>query len=77
LNIVALAVAVALVEFHGPAGHRIEINPAEVSSLREPMDIPRGHWARGTRCVIIMTNRMFNAVAEDCLTVEQKLEAGK
>jgi len=69
--------ALVLVEFHGPSGQRLEINPAEVSSLREPIDIKGGHWARGTHCVIVMTNGRFNAIAEDCAVAEQKLQDAK
>jgi hypothetical protein len=74
---VIAAAALVFVELHGPSGHPIEVNPAEVSSLREPMDIPSGHWTKGTRCIVVMTNRMFYGVAEDCTTVERMLEAGK
>jgi hypothetical protein len=66
---------VALVELHAPNGHVIEINPAEVSSLREPIDVrTSGHWAGNTHCVLVMTNSGFNAIQEDCATAAQKLK---
>lgn len=67
------AFAMTLVELHGPTGQRLELNPAEVSSLREPIDI-KGHWARGTHCIVVMANGGFIAVTEDCDTVKQKLQ---
>jgi len=74
--ILGLILALVLVEFHGPSGQRLEINPAEVSSLREPIDI-RGHLAPGTHCVIVMGNGGLIAVAEDCAAAEQKLQDAK
>jgi hypothetical protein len=67
--ILAALLAVAFVELHGPSGQVLEINPALVSSIRQPLDVagPR-HWAHGTRCVIVMSNGMFLAVSEDCPT---------
>src|SRR5215831_9378637 len=53
--ILAVILALILVEFHGPSGQRLEINPAAVSSLREPIDI-RSHLAPGAHCVIVMSN---------------------
>jgi len=74
--ILGLIFALTLVEFHAPSGQRVEINPAEVSSLREPIDI-KGHWGKGTHCVIVMTNGRFNGVAESCAVAEQKLQDAK
>ena len=74
-----LAIAfVALVGLHTPNGHVFEINPAEISSAREPRDVGGGqHWANGTHCVLIMTNGRFNAVAETCVEVESMIEKTK
>jgi len=69
----AAAVAGALVELHAPTGQIIDINPAYVSSMRAPLDTS-GRWARGVRCIIVMANGRFNAVAEDCDTVREKMK---
>jgi hypothetical protein len=70
----AFAVVVALVQFTGPDGkQRIDINPAEVSSVREPVTVNQGHWAKGTNCVIVMSNGRFNAVNEGCDKVRDEL----
>lgn len=72
-----LIAGIALVELHTPNGRLIEINPAEVSSLRTPLDIGgHHHLAPGTHCVIVMSNGGFIAVAEDCADVERKLVRG-
>jgi hypothetical protein len=65
--------ALTLIELSAPDGRPLDINPAEVSSVRQPMDMHHGHWAAGTRCVLVMTNGRMNAVAEPCNVVEQKL----
>jgi hypothetical protein len=70
------AAIIALVELHGPSGQVLQINPAEVSSLRAPVDAT-GHWGEGTRCVIVMTNGRSNAIAEDCDTAARKLVGPK
>jgi hypothetical protein len=63
-----------LIELHGPTGQVLEINPALVSSLRQPIDTQRQHWGQGTHCVVVMSNGGFIAVAEDCPTVLDKLQ---
>ena len=72
----ASAVATAFIEFHGPTGQRIEVNPTEVSSLREPFDasVKNHHWAEGTKCIMVMSNGGLIAIAEDCQTAVEKLK---
>ena len=69
-----LTVAIVLIELHGPDGHRVEVNPAEVSSLREDRPSDAGLLAEGVNCVLGMTNGKFIAVVEDCAVVKRKLE---
>jgi len=68
---IVLAAAIALIELHGPSGQVVGINPAEISSVRSPIE-DSGRWAEGAHCVIVMTNGRVNAVAEDCDTVMRK-----
>lgn len=67
--------ALVFLELHGPTGQVLELNPAEISSLREPLDLTLGHrhWVKGTNCVVVMTNGGFIGVTEDCSTVVHKL----
>jgi len=69
----AEALVMVFVELHGPTGQVLEINPAEISSLREPIDLNTRHWAKGTRCIVVMSNGGFIAVSEDCPAVVQKI----
>jgi len=70
-----LPVCVILIELTGPTGQTIHLNPAEVTSIREPTATNRRYFAKGTHCVIFVTNGHFIAVRERCKTVRQKLEA--
>jgi hypothetical protein len=56
---------IALVRFIAPDGQRIDINPAEVTSVREPHG-GQGHFVPGTNCIIVMSNGKFISVREEC-----------
>ena len=68
-----LSGSITLIELHGPGGQLIYLNPAEVSSVREPLHAE--HFMSGSRCLIYLTNRNFITVSENCLTVKKKLLA--
>ena len=71
-----LVVAIALVQLTGPDGHqRIDINPDEVTSVRETHSAREGLLTHGTRCVIVMTSGKFVAVSNDCADVRRKVGA--
>jgi len=44
-----LLLAYHLIMLHGPGGHEIDVNPHEVSSLRDPSVVYEGHFAKGTK----------------------------
>ena len=68
-----LVVAViSLIQLTAPTGRQVYINPSEISSIREPVDVA-GHWPSGVKCVVLMGNGRFNAVAEGCDEVRRKL----
>ena len=69
----AIVVAVALLQFTGPTGARIDLNPQEISSIRDPRASPVGHWGKGTNCIVVMNNGKFIAVAENCDEVRATL----
>ena len=70
-----VVVLVVLLRLHGPAGQEIDVNPNEISSLREPQKGTEGHYfAHGTHCLVKMTNGNTNIVAEDCATVRTMVE---
>jgi hypothetical protein len=68
-----ITVAILLIHFTGPGGQRIDVNPAEVTSVREPRAVSEGHLAKGTNCLIGMTNGKFIAVTNDCEEVRRGL----
>ena len=70
LLLTAAIAAFHLIQLHGPDGQEIDINPHEIASLREPSSISEGHFPKGIRCVIVMTNGRFNLVVENCNTVK-------
>jgi hypothetical protein len=72
--VTAAILAFHLVRLHGPDKQEIDINPHEVASLREPSSVSEGHFPKGIRCVIVMTNGRFNLVLEDCDTVRVMTE---
>jgi hypothetical protein len=71
----ALIAGISLVELHSPNGQRIEINPSQVSSVRQPVDIGGHQWGKGTHCILVMGNGGFIAVTERCEDVRSKLQA--
>jgi hypothetical protein len=71
---VALLAYLALIELHTPGGSRIYVNPSEITSVRPLREFGGGgHFAPGTRCVVIMTNGNFNGVTEACEEVRDML----
>jgi hypothetical protein len=67
-----VALAVVLIQLRSPNGQPIEINPAEISSMRPPLNTS-GRWAKDARCVLVMTNGRVNAVAEECAAIMRML----
>jgi hypothetical protein len=57
----------------GPSGQVIYVNPATVTSIREPRTVYRGHFVAGTQCILVMVNSNFIAVPETCDEVYRKL----
>lgn len=63
--------ALKLILLTGPGQQVIEVNPAEIASIRQP----RGseHLARGTRCLIFTADGKFFSVRETCAEVQRRL----
>lgn len=75
--VIALVTLVALagdppsfISVHAPDGKAISINAGEISSLRDPR---AGQYGPAVKCVVVMTNRSFLGVIEDCRVVHQLL----
>jgi hypothetical protein len=63
---------IALIQLTTPTGNSYDLNAAEISSLRDPIDLA-GHWAPHTNCILVMTNGRTNGVKENCAEVREKL----
>ena len=70
----ALTVGATFVEFSGPGGQRIYVAPDMVTSVREPTGLESGHWAKGIKCLMTMTNRNLITVTENCDEVRRRLQ---
>lgn len=64
-----LIVAIALIQLHSPTGAHIDVNLAQIISIREPSAMPEGHWAKGVHCVIYADSKAHIAVRETCAEV--------
>lgn len=62
-----------LIRLHGLDGQEIDINPREITVMRE-----RGqgqHLTKDAECAISLSDGKFVAVKETCAEVRQKIEA--
>ena len=62
---------VLLIQFTGPDGQRIEVNPHEVVSVRTPRS--QEHLAKDVKCLLHTADGKFVAVLESCDEVLQRL----
>ena len=67
--------ALYLLSVHGPDGNLIDVNPAEISSIREPRRAGNQHFAPGTRCLVYMTHGHFIATTETCVDIVHQISA--
>jgi hypothetical protein len=74
LNSLILA-ATHFIVLHNPQGQEIDINTREISSIREVRRDAKEHFAKGTSCLVVMTNGHINTVVEDCAAVRTMIEA--
>jgi hypothetical protein len=71
--LINLIIATALVQLTGPGGQIIDVNPAEIVSLREPQQTGYHHFENNVHCVINTVDGKFIAVIETCDIVRQKI----
>jgi hypothetical protein len=69
------AIALVLITLTGPDGQHVEINPAEIISIREPRGTD--HFAKGTHCLITTTDGKYATVLETCERVIELIGASK
>jgi len=70
----ALAIAVELIELHGPDGQVAYVNTHEISTLRSPTtrDLAT-HFTKGAHCIVVTTNGKFIATTESCLEIRNAI----
>jgi hypothetical protein len=77
--VIADAVAAAvlhLIIVHGPTGQEIDVNITEISSIRRPEayeNEPGTHFAKGTKCILAMSNGKLINTLEDCAEIIKKI----
>ena len=59
----------SLITVHAGNGDDMQLNTAEISSIRQPRDITEGHWGPNIHCIIVMSNGKFIGTLEDCATI--------
>jgi hypothetical protein len=75
--VATIILALKLIILHGPNGQEIDINPHEVSSIRDTTATTEGHFGKGVKCLLFMTNGKVNGVVEHCDDVRTLIEAEK
>jgi hypothetical protein len=58
---------------HGPNGQALFVNPAQITTLREPAGTDVRHFPKDTHCVVVTTSGKFLAVMEPCAAVRDAI----
>jgi uncharacterized protein YlzI (FlbEa/FlbD family) len=66
-------IAFYLILVHAPDGQEVQVNVAEISSIKKPREDAEEHFAEGTRCILTMTNGKFIFTTETCLEITKKI----
>lgn len=67
-------VVLRLILLHGPTGHEINLNIADISSIRRPHGYEeQEHHNKKTKCVVVMSNGNFISTLEECEEVIDKI----
>ena len=62
---------------HAPDGQELVLNIGEISSIRKPQaqaDLQQ-HFAKGTKCILVMTNGKFISTTESCNEIIKAIAA--
>jgi hypothetical protein len=69
----ALVIAMQLVQLTGPNGQVIYINPVDVVTIRQPT-VGADHFHTAVKCVIFTVDGRWLGVVESCADVERLIE---
>lgn len=68
----SLILVLHLITVHSPAGHQIEVNIDEISSIREVIT-PEEYHSKNTRCVLVMANGRIIGTREHCNEIKGRI----
>jgi hypothetical protein len=66
--------AVLFIIIHAPDGQEVQLNVSEISSIRRPGGSD-GHFAKGSKCILTMSNGKFYLSMETCGEVVKMIAA--
>ena len=66
-----------LVAIMGTDNQVVWVNPQQVISIREPRGINQGHWAQGTKCLVLTVDGKFFTTVEPCEQIRKKLSTSQ
>lgn len=66
-----------LVAIMGTDNQVVWVNPQQVISIREPRGINQGHWAQGTKCLVLTVDGKFFTTIEPCEQIRKKLSTSQ
>lgn len=72
---ITMMIAQTLIELTGPDNQVIEMNPAEIVSMRVPRHTD-DHFAKGIHCIIFTSDSKYTSVQESCREVADKIRHG-
>ncbi|MBR0753482.1 hypothetical protein JQ604_14940 [Bradyrhizobium jicamae] len=74
-----LLLAVILIGLHSIDGRQIDINPKQITTLREARgDEASGKYlTKGVRCMVSLADAKYVTVIETCSVVREKIEAAR
>lgn len=70
-----ILVAAQFAILHGSDGQQFFVNPAQITSMREPVGTDLRHFPPRTHCVIVTTSGKFIPVQESCSQVRDIIAA--
>jgi len=68
-----MKMALVLILLHGPDGHEVRINPAEITSLRNPAAASDGLLHEKVKCVVATADGKYVSVVETCEEIQRLL----
>jgi hypothetical protein len=66
-----ILLVLTLIVLHGADQREIDVNPTEITSLREGSDSQ--HFTKGLRCLVNLSDGKFVAVLESCAAIRMMI----